>query len=178
MVYGRNVVLIGMPASGKSSIGQHLARLLGWLFIDIDRVIEVKADASLPDLVGNLGTHRFLDLESSAIRGVNPIRPRVIATGGSAVHSQPAMAHLKTIGLVIYLHVELPVLIHRINSAQPRGIVFPNGSTTVEGLYKARQALYRAWADFTFEQMDHGIKACAEMIFLNLEYHFRRVPPA
>lgn len=139
--------MIGMPGSGKSSVGVLLAKALGCLFTDVDLLISHKAKKPLQRILDEDGLEAFLALEEevgSRLRAENT----VIATGGSMVISDKAMRHLKTLGTVVYIDVPFEEIERRVTNIKTRGIVFhPN--ETLADVYRERKPLYERWADLT-----------------------------
>lgn len=144
-----NITLIGMPGSGKSTVGVVLAKTLGYSFLDVDLVIQERQGKLLQDLLNTLGTEGFLDLEGETIRSLSPSRT-VLAPGGSCVLRHDAMLHLKSIGKVVYLHLSYPALKSRIHNLATRGIAFAPGQT-LRDVYDQRAPLYARYADLTVE---------------------------
>lgn len=142
-----NIVMIGMPGAGKSTVGVVLAKTMGMGFVDVDLVICQINGGSLQEIVDRNSHADFLRLEEEAALTLACQRS-VIATGGSMVYSEKAMEHLKNIGIVIYLKVPLPDLEKRIINLETRGIAFCPGETLAD-LYAQRIPLYEKWADIT-----------------------------
>lgn len=140
-----NITLIGMPGSGKSTIGRLVAQHLGYTFLDLDQLMEQAEHVPLQTILDHRGVSAFLALEEAAIRSVSCHR-HVLSPGGSAVCSAEAMSHLKQLGLVIYLRVELAELISRIHNLSTRGIAMEPGQTLSQ-LYHQRTPLYQQYAD-------------------------------
>ena len=142
-----DIVLIGMPGSGKSTVGVLLAKALGCLFTDVDLLISHRAKKPLQRILDEDGLEAFLALEEevgSRLRAENT----VIATGGSMVISDKAMRHLKTLGTVVYIDVPFEEIERRVTNIKTRGIVFhPN--ETLADVYRERKPLYERWADLT-----------------------------
>ena len=139
--------MIGMPGSGKSTVGVLLAKALGCLFTDVDLLISHRAKKPLQRILDEDGLEAFLALEEevgSWLRAENT----VIATGGSMVISDKAMRHLKTLGTVVYIDVPFEEIERRVTNIKTRGIVFhPN--ETLADVYRERKPLYERWADLS-----------------------------
>ena len=144
-----NIILIGMPGAGKSTIGVLLAKAIGYDFIDTDLLIQRQAGMPLGDYLHNRGYQALRQLEAEVIQGLNATSS-VIATGGSAVYSDEAMYHLKALGYVVYLQCTLDVLDGRIASMSNRGIAAPSGQTLAD-LQAERIPRYEHFADLTVE---------------------------
>lgn len=146
---GSNLVLIGMPGAGKSTVGVLLAKLTARNFVDTDLLIQSAAGRPLQHIVDNDGYGALRQLEETVLLGLT-VSNHVIATGGSAVYSERAMAHLKANGLVIYLDVDLATLTDRIDDFATRGLAKRPGQTLADLLHE-RSALYRQYADLTID---------------------------
>lgn len=144
-----NIILIGMPAAGKSTIGVILAKTLHKDFIDTDLIIQHAAHAPLQSILDEKGLDEFKKIEESHILKLTP-QNTVIATGGSVPYSPAAMAHLKQNGIVIYLDLPLEIIESRLTNIATRGVVM-HRSQTLAGLYKQRKPLYEKYADFTID---------------------------
>ena len=142
-----NIVLIGMPGAGKSTVGVLLAKTLGYAFLDTDLVIQEREGRLLQDLVDELGVEAFLDRETAAILSVDCDRT-VIATGGSVVCRDGAMEHLRELGRIVYLQLPLEELERRLHNISTRGIAMAPGETLAH-IYDYRAPLYRKYADLT-----------------------------
>lgn len=151
-----NIVLIGMPASGKSTAGVILAKVLGKKFIDTDLVIQERENALLADIIKNKGVAGFMKTEEEAILSVD-VKNTVIATGGSAVYGEKAMEHLKENGTVVYLKVEKDELFKRLTDIKERGVVLREGEN-IEEMYDSRSVLYEKYADIMIEERDSTIE--------------------
>lgn len=145
----RNVVLIGMPGSGKSTIGVLLAKNLSCQFLDSDLVIQEKIGSRLQDYIDKYGPAAFDEMEDQVNAGID-VENTVIATGGSAVYGENAMRHFKEIGTVVYLRVSFEDLLERIPNFESRGISIPEGMT-FQDLYNERIPLYERYADITVD---------------------------
>lgn len=144
-----NVTLIGMPGSGKSTVGVLLAKLLGFQFLDVDLLIQEREGALLQELLDSRGTQSFLDAEEAAVLSLS-CHGTVIAPGGSAVCREGAALHLKRMGPVVYLRVPLEELTRRIRNLSTRGIAMEPGQTLAD-VMAFREPLYRKYADLTVD---------------------------
>lgn len=140
-----NVTLIGMPGSGKSTVGVLLAKLLGYQFLDVDLLIQEREGALLQEILDLRGTAAFLDAEEAAVRSLH-CRRTVIAPGGSAVCREGAALYLKGLGPVVYLQVSLEELTRRVQNLSTRGIAMEPGQTLAD-VMAYRAPLYRKYAD-------------------------------
>ena len=140
-----NVILIGMPGSGKSTCGVIAAKVLLKNFFDTDLLLQGLESSRLQDLIDSKGTDYFYKAEEKAILSLN-IEASVIATGGSVIYSEKAMEHLRSLGTVVYLHLEYETMLERIHNFTTRGIVVKNGSTLLD-MYNERLPLYEKYAD-------------------------------
>lgn len=144
-----NVVLIGMPGSGKSTVGVLLAKALGYEFLDVDLVIQRREGALLQEILDARGVEAFLDVEEEAVRSVD-CRECVVAPGGSAVCRERAALHLKSLGPVVYLRVPLEELHSRIRNLSTRGIAMEPGQTLAD-VMAFREPLYEKYADLVVD---------------------------
>ncbi len=142
-----NIILIGMPASGKSTVGVILAKVLGMDFIDADIVIQQRENTRLSCIIEERGIDSFLKCEEDAILSINA-HNTVVATGGSAVYSDTAMKHLAQGSKIVYLKVPKSVLLKRLKNIKERGVVLRPGET-LEDMFDARCELYEKYADIT-----------------------------
>ena len=142
-----NIVLIGMPGSGKSTVGVVLAKALGLRFVDVDLVIQEREGALLQDLIDCRGVDRFLDLERDAICALD-CRGTVVAPGGSCVCREESVAHMRRLGTVVYLQLSLAEVEGRIHNQSSRGIALLPGQT-LAGVYQYRVPLYEKCAHIT-----------------------------
>lgn len=143
----KSIILIGMPGSGKSTIGRLLARDLRKGFLDSDMLILRREKAPLQQIINKKGLEYFAESEERALLSIRQ-RGQVIATGGSAVLYPAAMEHLKSLGTVVYLEITYPLMERRLWNLKTRGIVLKPGQT-LEDLYNARRPLYEKYADIT-----------------------------
>ena len=144
-----NVTLIGMPGSGKSTVGVLLAKLLGYRFLDVDLLIQEREGALLQEILDSRGTQAFLDAEETAMRALS-CRRTVIAPGGSAVCREGAALHLKSMGPVVYLRVPLEELERRVQNLSTRGVAMEPGQTLAD-VMAYRAPLYDKYADLTVD---------------------------
>lgn len=158
-----NIVLIGMPGSGKSTIGVVLAKKLGYHFLDSDLLIQDKYDKTLEQLIDEHGDAGFIQIENDVNKSIH-VEQTVIATGGSAIYGEEAMQHLKEIGTVIYLEVSLSELEERLGSLKERGVV-SNGCGTVDEILQDRRTLYRKYADITMHQDNKRLRESVEELY-------------
>ncbi|HEY8499104.1 MAG TPA: shikimate kinase [Clostridia bacterium] len=142
-----NIVLIGMPGAGKSTIGVLLAKTINCRFIDTDLIIQRKYGKLLKDIIAERGIDEFLSIEEREIISLD-VNQSVIATGGSIVLKEKAMDHLKRIGTVVYLEAPYPELEKRIKNITTRGIVMKENQTLYD-VYKERTPLYEKYAEIT-----------------------------
>ncbi|MCE5339769.1 MAG: shikimate kinase [Planctomycetaceae bacterium] len=141
----RNIVLIGMPAVGKSTIGVLLAKRLGRYFLDTDIFIQAIVGKTLQQIIDQQGLEAFCKIEAEHIGCIDKT-DCVIATGGSAVYSDAAMQHLKTSGIIVYLDLPLEMIKKRLTDLNIRGVVMSKNQT-LDDLYVKRTPLYKKWGE-------------------------------
>ena len=146
----QNIVLIGMPGVGKSTLGVVLAKELGFEFVDADLLIQKREKRLLKEIIAQDGVDGFLKVEEEVNAEIEAERT-VIATGGSVVYSQKAMEHLKSIGKVVYLKLNFDDLNNRLGNLKGRGVVLKDGQT-LKSLYEERTPLYEKYADITVSE--------------------------
>lgn len=161
-----SLVLIGMPASGKSTLASLLASTLGWQTVDTDDLIVQTSGCSLQDIVDAKGYLALREVEERAILMAD-FAGKVVATGGSAVYSEPAMRHLRQYGPLVFLNVPLDELQRRLGNFAMRGIAAAPG-TDLAALYQQRQPLYERWADITIAVAKENETALAVRILQQL----------
>ena len=145
-----NVIFIGMPGVGKSTIGVVVAKRLGYHFIDSDILIQEQENRLLKEIIAEEGLDGFIEIEGRVNASIQTERG-VIATGGSVVYHKGAMEHLKEIGLVVYLKVSYEELEKRLGDLRERGVALKDGQTLLD-LYKERTILYEKYADVIVEE--------------------------
>ena len=159
-----NIVLIGMPGAGKSTLGIVLAKIVGYDFIDADLVIQNQCDKTLQKLLDACGPEGFISVENQVLSDLKAERS-VIATGGSAVYSDEAMKHLSEIGHVVYLQISYDELKSRLSDLQERGVVLKNGvGMSLHELFDERKPLYEKYAEVTVNVDDLTITAAARKV--------------
>ena len=164
-----NIVLIGMPAVGKSTLGVILAKILGYQFIDSDLVIQNQEQALLKDIIAQKGIEGFIETENRVNQSINCDKS-VIATGGSAVYGAQAMEHFKEIAIIVYLKIDYETLNARLNNIKNRGVVIREGQT-LKSLYEERSILYEKYADITISEDNHSIEEVLKIILDALSAH-------
>lgn len=157
-----NIVLIGMPGVGKSTVGVVLAKVLGYQFIDADLVIQEKEKKLLCEIIAEAGAEGFIEVENR-INSEIMAEHAIIATGGSVVYGTEAMAHLKEIGTVIYLKLPYDTLEKRLNDIRGRGVVLKEGQT-LRGLYEERVPLYEKYADMIVDENQLNVEETIDKI--------------
>lgn len=160
---GDNLTLIGMPGSGKSTIGRLVAQRIGWAFVDVDEDIEQAAGMKLWQITEAEGFEGLARREAEANLGLYCHQPTVISPGGSVIYSEPAMRHLQSLGRILYLHVPPKVLEARAGDLKRRGVMIRPGMTYAD-LVAERDPIYRKWADEVVECGDAGAPQIARRI--------------
>lgn len=143
----KNVILIGMPAVGKSTVGVVVAKRLGFEFIDTDLLIQKQEGKLLKDIIEERGIDGFLEVENQVNKDVET-SGAVIAPGGSVVYCKEAMEHFKEMGVIVYLKVSLETILERLKDTKQRGVALREGQT-LEDLYRERTVLFEKYADVT-----------------------------
>ena len=142
-----NIILIGMPAVGKSTVGVVVAKRLGYKFVDTDILIQEETGKLLREIIAEQGIDGFLKIEDDVNARVN-VKKTVVSPGGSVVYCENAMKHYKEIGKVVYLKVSFETISKRLRNAKKRGVVLRAGQT-LEDLYNERVKLFEKYADIT-----------------------------
>ena len=162
-----NITLIGMPASGKSTIGVLLAKRLGYSFVDVDIVIQEQEKRLLKEIIEDEGLDGFLEVENRANATLD-VEKSVIAPGGSVIYGKEAMEHLKEIGRVVYLKVSYAILEKRLADIKGRGVVLKKGQT-LETLFEERSKLYEQYADIEVSEEGLDVEQTVEKLVEALE---------
>jgi shikimate kinase len=147
-----NILLIGMPGSGKSTVGVILAKMVAKRFLDTDILIQNRQKRTLQEIVDAEGHMVLRKIEEDVLLSIRCLN-HIIATGGSAAYSEPGMHHLKKDSMVVFLHTTLEALNRRIHNYETRGIA-KRPDQSFEDLFAERLLLYRKYADITIECSD------------------------
>lgn len=159
-----NIVLIGMPGVGKSTVGVILAKVLGYQFIDADLVIQKRENRLLHEIISEEGLDGFLKAEENANVYIAQNEDKsIVATGGSVVYCEKAMQELKKTGRVIYLELEYDQLKKRLGNLKGRGVVLKDGQD-LRGLYEERIPLYEKYADLTVNEKNLDVEQTLQKI--------------
>lgn len=161
-----SVVLIGMPSSGKSTVGVILAKRLGLKFVDTDLLIQEQQGQLLCELIARMGPEGFSRLENELLAKLCE-KDAVISTGGSAVYCREGMKNLKTLGRVVYLDISYGEMVERLGDYEHRGIVMKQGQTLAD-IYAERQVLYSRYADVTVCAENRSISKTVDEIISKL----------
>ena len=157
-----NVILIGMPGAGKSTVGVVLAKKLGYAFVDSDLVIQSREGRLLHEIISEQGVEGFWAVEENVNASIDAHRT-VIATGGSAVYGGRAMEHFKQTGIVVYLQLSCEAIAERLGDLNERGVTLKEGQGLNE-LYVERVPLYEKYADFIVDCEELSIREIVEQI--------------
>lgn len=161
-----NIILIGMPGVGKSTVGVILAKELGYQFVDSDLLIQKREKKLLRQIIAKEGVDGFIAIENEVNASIRTEKS-VIATGGSVVYGQEAMEHLKEIGTVVYLKLSYKSLEKRLGNLKGRGVVLRPGQD-LRALYKERTVLYEKYADVVVDEENKDIEATLQTILEGL----------
>ena len=159
-----NIVLIGMPGVGKSTVGVILAKLMGYQFIDADLVIQDRENKLLKEIIAEKGIDGFIQVENDVNKSLNN-KKAIISTGGSVVYGREAMEHLSEIATVVYLELDLANLKKRLGNLKNRGVVLRDGQT-LDDLFNERVPLYEKYADVVVNESNINVE---ETVQLTLE---------
>ncbi len=157
-----NIILIGMPGAGKSTVGVLLAKAMNYEFLDTDITIQKENGKKLYEIINEKGLEEFLQIENDTLSRVD-VTNTVVATGGSAIFGKDAMEHLKSIGHIVYIRLSLGEIVRRVNNIKTRGIAMKKGKT-MEDVYKERTPLYEKYADIIVDAEDTTIEEAVELI--------------
>ena len=163
----KNIVFIGMPASGKSTVGVVVAKRLGYKFVDTDLVIQEVEKRFLKEIIAEEGNEGFLRIEDRVNAEIQEERA-VISPGGSVVYCENAMRHYKETGMIVYLHTSYETINNRLHNAKNRGVVLKDGQT-LKDLYEERSALFERYADLTISEEGRDLEETIEEVLRVLE---------
>ena len=163
----KNIVFIGMPASGKSTVGVVVAKRLGYKFVDTDLVIQEVEKRLLKEIIAEEGNEGFLRIEDRVNAEIQEERA-VISPGGSVVYCENAMRHYKETGMIVYLHTSYETINNRLHNAKNRGVVLKDGQT-LKDLYEERSALFERYADLTISEEGRDLEETIEEVLSVLE---------
>ena len=158
----QNIVLIGMPGSGKTTVGTYLSELIGYGYIDSDSVIIAREGMRLNEIIAKKGRETFLDIEAKVNAELCANRC-VIATGGSVIYRDYAVKALKKLGQVVYLKLSCAELLKRLGDLKERGVAIKDGYS-FEDLYNERAPLYEAAADIIVDLNGKTVEEAAKKI--------------
>lgn len=158
----KNIIFIGMPAVGKSTVGVVVAKRLGYNFIDTDLLIQEEEGRLLREIIAEEGLERFLKIEDR-INAKVEAKKSIISPGGSVVYCENAMAHYKEIGIVVYLKASFETISKRLGNAKKRGVVLRENQT-LKNLYDERVVLFERYADITVCEDDIDLEETIELV--------------
>lgn len=158
----KNVILIGMPGCGKSTVGVILAKVLGFHFIDSDLLIQEQEKCLLKDIIERDGLNGLIAIEEQVNADI-AAEKSVIATGGSVIYGTRAMEHLREIGTVVYIRLNYETIASRLDNIRQRGVVFREGQT-LSSLYEERCPLYEKYAHIIVDGEGLGMEELMEKI--------------
>ena len=161
-----NIVLIGMPGVGKSTVGVILAKMIGYQFTDADLLIQKQEGKLLHEIIAEKGTDGFIEIEERVNASIEASHT-IIATGGSVVYGKKAMEHLSRIGTVVYLKVHYDTLEKRLEDIKGRGVVLKEGQT-LRTLYDERTPLYEKYADIEISEDGLNVEQTVEKLLERL----------
>ena len=169
----KNLIFIGMPAVGKSTVGVVVAKRLGMQFVDTDLLIQEQEDRLLREIIADVGEEGFLKIENQVNRDLD-VKNAVISPGGSVIYCEEAMRHFKEIGTVVYLKASYQTIKRRIRSPKKRGVVLKEGQT-FRDLYNERTKLFEMYADITISEDGCRIEQTIENVLNAVEDPGRQV---
>ena len=162
-----NVTLIGMPGSGKSTIGVILAKALRYEFLDSDLLIQKQEKRKLSEIIEQDGPEKFKEIENQVNADIH-VTDTVIAPGGSVIYCEEALEHFKEIGKIVYLKASYQTIKKRIRNPQKRGVVLKDGQT-LKDLYDERKVLFEKYADVTISEEGCQIEETIENVLNTIE---------
>ena len=163
----KNLIFIGMPAVGKSTVGVVVAKRLGMKFVDTDLLIQEQEDRLLREIIADVGEEGFLKIENQVNRDLD-VKNAVISPGGSVIYCEEAMRHFKETGTVVYLKASYQTIKRRIRSPKKRGVVLKEGQT-FRDLYNERTKLFEMYADITISEDGCRIEQTIENVLTAVE---------
>lgn len=163
-----NIVLIGMPGVGKSTVGVILAKVLGYQFVDADLVIQEQEGKLLKEIIEEVGAEGFIEVENRVNASIDA-KKTIIATGGSVVYGKEAMEHLSEIGTVVYLSVPFVTLEKRLADIKGRGVVLKEGQD-LKALFEERTPLYEKYSDITIDENNLTVEETVEKLVNSLQF--------
>lgn len=161
-----NIVLIGMPGAGKSTLGVLLAKSLAKSFVDTDLLLQAHLGMTLQMYLDQYGYLRLRGEEEKVLLA-SDIEDAIIATGGSVVYSERGMQHLKAQSSIVYLSIRYETLLQRVHNAGDRGLACPPG-TSLKQLYEERENLYQLYADIIVKLDDQSLEQSLELLVKRL----------
>ena len=162
-----NIVLIGMPGVGKSTVGVILAKVLGYQFVDADLLIQKQEGKLLHEIISQVGTEGFIQIENKVNASIEA-EDSIIATGGSVVYGREAMEHLKSIGTVVYWQVSFLELEKRLADIRGRGVVLREGQD-LKALFEERTPLYEQYADICISEDGLNVEQTVDALVEKLQ---------
>lgn len=162
-----NIIFIGMPGCGKSTVGVLLAKTLGYDFLDTDLLLQQRAGKKLYEIIRDDGMESFLRLEDETVASLENMDKTVIATGGSVVLGKKAMARLSDLGSIVYLQLPLTEIERRVSNIKTRGIAMGPGEE-LRDVYARRIPLYERYADITVSAAGLSMEETVEKISRSL----------
>lgn len=166
---GNNITLIGMPASGKSTVGVLLAKRLGYAFLDTDLLIQQQENRLLKEIIEEEGLNGFLEIEDRVNAGIQADKT-VIAPGGSVIYGAKAMEHLKKISVIVYLKLSYEEVETRLGDLKDRGVALKDGMTLMD-LYLERIPYYEKYAHITIDETGLTPGETVDMLREMMETH-------
>ena len=163
----KNLIFIGMPAVGKSTVGGVVAKRRGMKFVDTDLLIQEQEDRLLREIIADVGEEGFLKIENQINRDLD-VKNAVISPGGSVIYCEEAMRHFKETGTVVYLKASYQTIKRRIRSPKKRGVVLKEGQT-FRDLYNERTKLFEMYADITISEDGCRIEQTIENVLNAVE---------